>query len=156
MLFQSNFNCFEVLQHKQSEFLQLAKISKTTIGLPTLTENHSTLFIGSFQAIKNALFEPFRPQKGILVLLTIVENWFFLGICLYFCFQFLQLKTKFWPQNSLLLACFLFVFPLLLIIGFTTPVVGALVRYRIPAIPFLYLGFISLIRKDNGVSKLIP
>ena len=156
LLFQPHFNCFEVLQHKQSEFLQLAKISKTTIGLPTLTENHSTLFIGSFQAIKNALFEPFRPQKGILVLLTILENWFFLGICFYFCFQFLQLKIKFWPQNSLLLACFLFVFPLLLIIGFTTPVVGALVRYRIPAIPFLYLGFISLIRKDNGVSKLIP
>ncbi|HSH67337.1 MAG TPA: hypothetical protein VLB84_16450 [Bacteroidia bacterium] len=52
------------------------------------------------------------------------------------------------------LFCFSFVILLFSLIGFTTPITGALVRYRIPGIPFLIIGF-CLILDEKKVNRFI-
>jgi hypothetical protein len=54
--------------------------------------------------------------------------------------------------------CLSFVFILFILCGLTTPVLGALVRYRTPALPFLFilfLTFIDLNRINILLSKII-
>lgn len=65
-----------------------------------------------------------------------IENSFllFLLICIICFFR----RSNF--SIPLLLFCFSYVIFLFCLIGLTTPVLGALVRYRVPAIPFLIIG----------------
>ena len=49
---------------------------------------------------------------------------------------------------------FIYAFTLLTIIGMVTPIMGSLVRYKIPAIPFLLMFFLLFMEKEKG-EKLI-
>jgi drug/metabolite transporter (DMT)-like permease len=48
----------------------------------------------------------------------------------------------------------MYAFALLTIIGMVTPMMGSLVRYKIPAIPFLLMFFLLFMEKEKG-KKLI-
>ena len=62
------------------------------------------------------------------------------------------LRKKQFPM-AMTLFCFNFVVLLFSLIGLTTPVLGALVRYRIPGIPFLVIGFALMV--DEQKTRLI-
>jgi hypothetical protein len=50
--------------------------------------------------------------------------------------------------------CSSFVILQFLIIGCTTPILGAIVRYKVPALPFLLITFLLLLDKEKIIKKI--
>ena len=86
------------------------------------------------------------------MLLALLENILLLSLLMLALFH---LKIKDQIQMNLFLFCISFSMLLLLLIGLSTPVLGALVRYKIPALPFLYVGLLLLI-DPNKLKERFP
>ena len=52
--------------------------------------------------------------------------------------------------------CACFVILLFTLIGLTTPILGAAVRYKIPAIPFLVIAFLFILDKQKLINCMKP
>jgi len=65
------------------------------------------------------------------------------------CFKF-QKKTEAIVYFCLSVFIFIFVFA-----GLTTPIVGALVRYKTPALPFMLIFIFMMVTVVNGKSSCI-
>ncbi|MES2799834.1 MAG: hypothetical protein V4638_07445 [Bacteroidota bacterium] len=108
----------------------------------TLIENSPLkLVLNIPEALTNSMFRPFLGDRGgALKFPSIVELWgvfAFLLICIFYRRKVDQ-KTR-----GLIIALSLFAFSLFLLIGLITPVVGAIVRYRVPAqLSILLIGLI--------------
>jgi apolipoprotein N-acyltransferase len=85
--------------------------------------------------IKNALFVPAMLENLILLVLLVVAV--------------LQKVKNPVRSVNFIAFCFLFTFFLYSIIGISTPILGALVRYKIPAMPFLVIAILSLLNTTN-------
>lgn len=88
--------------------------------------------------------------KNAIQLLPAIENIFFLLLIVVTILFFK--KTN---HLSIVLFCFSFVVILFVLIGITTPSLGAIVRYKIPAIPFLCVALLLLIDM-NKLGKRFP
>ncbi|CAN5123234.1 hypothetical protein BH09BAC5_BH09BAC5_26210 [soil metagenome] len=86
--------------------------------------------------------------KNPMFILPALENLFMLLLIL-FAFIF----PKKISQPEIFGFCITFSILLMLVIGLTTPVLGALVRYRIVAQPFLLIAFVLLIDRDKLMKK---
>jgi len=82
--------------------------------------------------------------------LAAIENAMLLLLLALFLFFFKFEST----HINLLLFCLTFVLILYLLIGYTTPVMGAIVRYKAPALPFLYVMLLLIFDKDKFASKI--
>lgn len=93
------------------------------------------------QALMNSLFRPFLFDEGgsmkYLAMLEMVL--IYLGLA----FAFFKRKTLEKKEIMLIVATWMFIFTLSLLIGWVTPVLGAIVRYRIPIL--LAIAFIAFI-----------
>ncbi len=98
-------------------------------------------------ALRNALLRPYPSEvKTPMMAVAFLENsviCLILLLCLIHCLPFASIR---W---DLFLFCFSFVTIQLLIIGETTPVIGALARYKVPALPFLVIAFLSVLDKNK-------
>jgi hypothetical protein len=84
----------------------------------------------------NVLLKPFfYDSHSVLELISSFENLLFI-LCFVLCFIF---KSKKQPNQSILWFCVFFVLTSFILIGLTTTVMGAIVRYRMPFIPFLLI-----------------
>lgn len=93
--------------------------------------------IGTLRAVPvawvNALLRPWPWQAGSPFLaLAFLENLLLLALFLVpMCFPS-------WPSDTRIVSlCLIFSFGILVLTGLVTPVVGAIVRYKVPALPFL-------------------
>ncbi len=106
-----------------------------------------------FPAINAGLFRPFLWEgKSIVLLMAALENTFLLGFTLYILFKTRVKGTfKIIAQNPLLLFCVTFSILFAFMIGLTTSNFGALVRFKIPIIPFFLstLFIVDYIRSLN-------
>lgn len=93
-----------------------------------------------------ALFSLDKTFSGLLLVQNMLLLLFMLCILVFFVRKQVPL--------AITLFCFSFVCILFSLIGITTPVLGALVRYRIPGIPFLIIGF-SLIADERKIMNVI-
>jgi hypothetical protein len=108
-------------------------------------------------AIIAGLFRPFIWESGSVVLLLAgLENSLILFFVVYIIFKigflsFFRMIIK----NPVLLFCFLFSVLFAFMIGLTTSNFGALVRFKIPLLPFLLTGIFILdyIRKQKAIRK---
>lgn len=91
------------------------------------------------------LFEMNKAFSGFIL----VENLLILS-CLLGSFFFLKKRIPL----AVILFCASFIAILFVLIGLTTPVLGALVRYRIPGIPFLIL-IIGLLADEMKIKQVI-
>ncbi len=97
------------------------------------------------------LFKPlFYDSRSILELMASVENLCFV-LFFVFCFVF---KDKMPIDKNLLICCIVIVITSFILIGITTTVTGAIVRYKIPFIPFLLM--IPLLILDASIFKRLP
>ncbi|MBN8703275.1 MAG: hypothetical protein J0M08_09425 [Bacteroidetes bacterium] len=102
--------------------------------------------------IANTLFRPFVwEQKNALYFVPSVESSFLIVLLLLAVFFF----KKRGSNINLILFSLLFSSLLVTIIGITTPVLGAIVRYKIPLLPFLFISIYLLIDKER-ITPLIP
>lgn len=101
-------------------------------------------------ALISGLFRPFIWEaKGFVPLLSALESLFFIGFTLYVILNIgLRRFFKFVSSESPLVPSF-FIFALFLAfaVGLTTANFGALVRYRIPLLPFYFCGILIVYGK---------
>ncbi len=138
------YNVFELLVGKQHDFIGLARFENAGSFIdPLPLEPHFASFLENApMAIVNALLRPFPNEiSSVLMIPALIEN-ILLVIFLLLAIVFHQTKINHW--RIIFLSLF-FALLLSIILGLTTPVLGALVRYRIPAIPFLFIALFSMI-----------
>lgn len=147
-VFQYDF--LQILCFKQQDFAVLVqKVGNvgSLIQIPELNptwisffKNAPVAFINSL--VRPHLFESYSP----FVLLSAIENIFLLVLIITNLF-FISIKKM--KGKELFYLCISFVVILFILSGLTTPVMGALVRYRAPALPFLIIALLMLFNKEK-------
>ncbi len=137
----SKFDLFLKLSQKQHDFILMAEANGagSTIELPKLN-NGLMNFIKMFpEAVFNSFFRPFVfDYTSIIMLPNIFENVLLLLFVLLVFVRFKKEEDK--KQLNIALFALVYAFTVFLIIGYTVPVLGALVRYRAPLLPFFVIG----------------
>lgn len=148
----ADYDPLTILSGKQMDFKLLSDSLKSgsRIHINNLEPKLKSFVINTPNALLNALVKPFLwDSKSPFILLAALENLIFIIIAA-FCFLFIKRKHLNW---NLLLFIIIYVLLLSDIIGLTTPVAGAIVRYKVPALPFLMIFFILLLDKDKLVNR---
>jgi hypothetical protein len=134
----------QLLTSKQAEFFHVANRdhANSLIDIPVLTNSYTSLIINSPNAIKNVVFRPtILEVKNPLMLLAAIENLIItiaLLLSLYFVF-----KSKFQIGTYWILLAFFFCMTIFILTGLVTPILGAIVRYKVPALPFFLFVMIN-------------
>ncbi len=156
-------NPLVTLSQKQIEFNQLAsgKLSDSNeknipaansrIEINKLEPTFFSFIKNSPQALINTFLRPFIwESKSIMVLMASAENIFillFIIVCIVFKNSFEKIKWEYF------LFCISFVLLQFLIIGETTPILGAIARYKTIALPFLLIAFLLILDKKKLTDK---
>lgn len=121
------------------------------IEIPLLYPSWSSVLKNSPGAFLTSAFRPhILEARNPMMLVSAVENIFIL-LFIFTCLLFFRKKLE---NRSLICFCFAVVVPLFVLIGLTTPVLGAVVRYKIPALPFLLIAFLFILDKEKLIQKL--
>ena len=151
--FIPGFDIMNTLAWKQKDFIGLAlsvnsgSYVHTSYLEPTIASfaakaPHAlyTTFLGPLQAWHN----------GAMGLVSAVET-----ILLVLVFAMLFIHRKPWQRINkiFLLYCVSFCVLLALVIGWTTPVMGAVVRYRVPLLPFLLFAALAVTDEDRLLQR---
>jgi hypothetical protein len=134
-----------ILVQKQHDFINLAEAfqAQSKIVLPILEESYLSVLRAAPMGLLNTFLRPFPWDiNSFLVIFPFLENLllFFLIIGAVFYGKKLDIK-----QVDFILSSLLFITVLFIIIGISTPIIGALVRYKIPGLPFLFMIFLLII-----------
>lgn len=142
------------IANKQHDFINQTNSMEdvgSAIEIGKLDSTFTTLIINTPPALYNSLFRPtVFEAKNKPMLMAAIENLFivFLTLLSVVFFRRKHLNDPlFWFSVSFCVILFC-------LIGLTTPVLGALVRYKAPALPFLGMIFIYLIDTDK-IDRLI-
>ncbi len=131
-----DYDVLHMFQLKQKDFYDLTGSAAvgSLIWIPPIN-NTFDLILNAPTALFNTYFRPHLLEaKGASYLASAVENLFYMLLIAATIWKF----RKPIPQNlALALMCLSCVVGLGLLIGLITPVLGAIVRYKIPALPFL-------------------
>jgi hypothetical protein len=94
------------------------------------------------EAFVNVSFRPFiNDIENLFSLLAAIENIILICLILTLIFYFKKPNNE---AQELIIFSLLFVFTLYTLVGLTTPVLGAAVRYKVPATPFLLISLFLL------------
>jgi hypothetical protein len=121
------------------------------INTPLLYPTWASVLKNSPVAFLTTTFRPhILEAKKPVMLFSAIENVFiflFILACIFFF-------RKNMENRSMIYFCLAVVIPLFLLIGLTTPVLGAVVRYKIPALPFLLIAFLFLFDKEKFLKSM--
>jgi len=154
-LFSRNINFLQYLCMKQTEFIHLAESVKagSLIYIPPLQPTIWSLLKNSPTAFYNSMFRPnLLDSHSPFILLASLENIFII------CFgiiSVISMSRKKINTSPLFFFSIIFVLALFTLIGLITPVMGAIVRYKVLGIPFLFFIFLSLIDREK-LNKRFP
>ena len=143
-----------ILANKQHDFINYVN-SLNSVGsmieIPILEPNIKSILVNSPSAFFRTLFRPsIFEANNLMSLMAAIEN-LLIAILLILTTIFFSKKALLnpWLWFSILFTVILFTLS-----GLSTPVLGALVRYKAPALPFLGVVFIYLF-DFNRFSKLL-
>ncbi len=152
----AKWDMLDALQYKQWIFTVIAKRWHAGSLIETNTlpfhPNIISLIKNAPEAIVNTLFRPHLfESKTFFMLLSALEN-MFLIILIFTSFLFFKKPDK--ESLPLLYTSVFFVLTLALSIGFVSPVLGAIVRFRVPLLPFFAIIFILLSDKEKMIKRM--
>ena len=153
--FFSSYNLAEIISQKQQDFNNMLDASGTAgsrVVLPILEPNLWSFIKATPNALLNSFFRPFFGDiHSVIVIPALIEN-ILIIILIFLSIVFFNIKKakKYLPEILFISA---FVITLFILIGMTTPVLGALVRYKVPALPFLFILFLFFIDFEKILSK---
>jgi hypothetical protein len=150
------WSLFTVFKWKKKDFEGLAESmdARSLIDTYDLEDNALSFLINIPQGLFNALFRPLLWEAySPLILLNAIENVMLLGF-MALCFYFRK-KVKF---SDMSLYFLIYSITLLVVVGMVTPILGSLVRYKIPALPFLLMFCVSILdverlKRSNSLFK---
>ena len=143
------YDFVNLIVDKQKQFIRLADFYpvNSRFDLEVLTYEFWSLLLSSPEAIFNVFTKPWPNElNSILYIPSFIENTVIL-LLLFTTFVYRKaLKVKEW---DFVIFCLSFCVILYTVIGLTTPITGAIVRYKIPAIPFLMMAVFMLMDFDK-------
>jgi len=146
-------NALEMLVRKQTDFINLVDSlnsgSKFDINI---LEPTTLSFIKNVpQAMINTFIRPhIFEAKSPFILMAAVENLLIIVIAI-ISLIFIKFKGN---DKNLIYFCAGFVLILFILTGIATPVMGAIVRYKVPALPFLLIAFLLMLDKEKMLKKI--
>lgn len=147
------YGLIERMTRKQHDFINhgLSTGSGSMIELMRLDGTVWTFIKSIPHALYTTLLGPTTNIKGgVLGLFTNLEN---ILILVSLLLAILHMKKNIKVHHGTILLCVGFVSVLFILIGWTTPVLGALVRYRIPALPFLLILALIVVDREKIVKR---
>ena len=135
------WSLFTVFKWKKKDFQGLATVMDAKSVIPTydLEDNPVSFLLNIPQGLFNTLFRPLLWEAYTpLIMLNAIENLLilsFMSLCIVF-----RKKAK---VSNMTLYFITYSLSLITVVGMVTPILGSLVRYKIPALPFLLLFFLS-------------
>lgn len=139
------FPLFELVSRKQNDFINFAQSLGNVGSLIEMERLNPDIlsFIRLFpETFVSAFFRPLPwESKTLMAIPPMFENL----ILFLFVFLTIRYRDKYFKSKNIILFSLTFVFILFMLSAYTSPVVGALVRYKTPALPFLTGSLILLI-----------
>ncbi len=124
---------------RQIAFVQIAKESNSAININPLFPNFRSFLNNSPQAINHSLMRPYLTEKFNLLYIPIaIEIFIYEGLLI--LFLLFRLKNKKHPP--FIYFGIFFSLSMFLMIGYTVPIIGAIVRYRSIYFPLLLIPII--------------
>lgn len=136
-----DYDVLYMFQLKQKDFYNLVGTMSvgSLIQIPPI-DNTADLILNAPTALFNTYFRPHIFEANSATFwAAAIEN---LAYGLLFILAIVKFKKSNAENLLLALTCLSFVVGLGLLIGLITPVLGAIVRYKIPALPFLVIMFL--------------
>jgi uncharacterized membrane protein len=130
----SKLNLPSSIAKKQSDFKHLG-LASTYIGVDSLAPTCTSFVLNSPQAISHSLLRPYFTDIKLSRALFPLSIELFLYELLLLLFIFFKNKTC--DTNPFILFGLFFSLSIILIIGYTVPIIGAIVRYRSIYLPFI-------------------
>ncbi|MEO5571611.1 MAG: hypothetical protein ABIT08_16840 [Bacteroidia bacterium] len=152
-LFSRNLNFLHYLCAKQTEFIHLAETVKagSIIYIQPLQPTVWSLLKNSPIAFYNSMFRPnLLDSHSPFILLAALENIFII------CFgisALISMSKKKINASPLFYFSIIFVLALFTLVGLITPVMGAIVRYKVLGVPFLFFIFLSFVDKEKFIKR---
>ena len=137
------YNPLKILSQKQNDFITLSELFDTGSAFkiipiePSITSLLKAIPMGAI----NGFFRPFPNNiNNLLQLFPLIENMLLYLMVLYLLFKILFLKIKINQDvKNVLWNSLFFIIMLFILTGVSTPVIGALVRYKVPGLLFLII-----------------
>ena len=151
-LIYPGLDIMSILAEKQANFIDVAVMSnaQSTYSIPVLQPTLLSLVKSVPVAFANVLYRPhIGEMDSVMMALAALEN-FMIAILIAMCIIFSQKKIPHW---NFMFFCIGFVVMLYTLIGMITPILGAVVRYKIPALPFLLILFIVIFDQEKFISR---
>jgi hypothetical protein len=148
------WDILNAMQHKQWSFTSMAQKGNagSLIATRRLKPTTISLIKNTPEAIVNTLFRPYLfESKSLFMVMSAVENVFLISLVL---LSFVFFKKPGEESLPLLYTSIFFVTCLALLIGIVNPVLGTIVRFRIPLLPFFVIFFIALLDKEKMIKNL--
>lgn len=145
----SGVDLLAIIQQKRQDMLGVVALTDPGSYIPTvpLSGNIMAFIMQVPHALYLSFLSPFTTWNiGALGLTSALENLALVIIPL-LSMAFARPLARMDPP--LLLFCLFFCLALGILIGWTTPVVGALVRYRVPLLPFYAVAFLLIADPDK-------
>jgi hypothetical protein len=134
------------------EILSVLPPTGSAITLRRLMPTYSSMMQLLPSAVVNVFFRPFIfDVENLFSLLACIENLLIMILILSVCFVFKRPSKE---TAIVIMYALLFVFTLYTLVGLTTPVLGAAVRYKVPVLPFLLMSIFLLHDSDSIRSYL--
>ncbi len=143
-----SFNAYELLASKQNDFIGLSKYmeSGSFINTNKLEPTFYSILINLPRALINSVFRPFPTDiNSFFVLFSFIENLMILFLC-FICLLYSK-KENF--KNEFFLFTLIYFIFLFIFIGLVTPVIGAIVRYKVPALSLMLISFLFVLDRTK-------
>lgn len=157
-LITPELDLINLLVQKQKSFLELAANAEagSAISIPLLQPDIPSMIVNAPIGFITSLTRPFITDTGgILNIISAVENLF---ILLFGIFCLVKIKTVNFKGKTLPAFCLFYTLYSFTLIGMITPVLGAIVRYKAQALPFLVILFIITAHPavKRALEKFLP
>lgn len=154
-LFSEKFPLLHMLAQKQNDFVNLSISIEagSLVSTDYLQPTWQSFLYQTPMALVNTLFRPVLWEAGsVMMLPAALENLVVVAFMLLTGFFF---KKPSKANLNLFLFSITFTILVYWIIGITTPVLGAIVRYKVPVFPFLIIALL-LLWDEEKVKKYLP
>ncbi len=147
------YNVVDIIYYKQKNFNVLAEATqaKSVIEIPQIDATAWSLLLHSPAAVLRVFIRPtIFDSSSPLVLMSAIENIF---ILLFGIFCLIYSKRNGNLSLHLFWFSIFFIVCMYALIGLITPILGAMVRYKVPALLFLIFIFVALLDSEKVKTK---
>ena len=150
--FNPDYNIAALIFYKQKNFIDLGTIHNASmISFPVIECSAISILKNSPMAFCNTLFRPFLTDVhgNPMILLSAMENILIIFLIIAFIISARKIKT-----DPIVIFNIIFITLLFVLIGMISPVLGAIVRYRIVALPCLMFVLIYFYDREKLIRRL--